>query len=139
AVRATPVGEAIRLDGQIEAVDGRPGAFTLRFALPLDMTSGAWTWEGELDDARPLGDGALHRNVVRARTASGEAGSVNSERFGAQGNGDVGHLVGTGAMSFYPFAAVNGDANGEALGVSIGVDMDLPVVFRLQAQQDEGL
>lgn len=138
-VRATPVGTAMRLDGQIEAVDGRPGAFTLRFALPVDMASGAWTWEGELDDARSLSDGALHRNVVPARTASGEAGSVNSTLFGAAGDGDVGYRVGMGEMSFYPFAAIDGDANGEALGVSIGVDMDLPVVFRLQAQQDEGL
>ncbi len=134
-VQATPVGTAIHLAGRIEAVDRQPGAFTLRFTLPVQMESGNWSWEGELDGAVSLDTNTLYRSVVSAQTTSGEAGSLNSEQFGALGNGDVGNAVGTGEMSFYPFAALSR----ENVGISIGVDMGLPEVFRLQVQREEGL
>ena len=135
SVETTAVGSAVKLSGIVEALDGEPGAFTLRFALPVDFSSGDWSWSGELDQETAIDDATLHRSVVRARTTSGEAGSVNSEPFGAEGSGDVGFEVGTGEMSFYPFAAVSRAGQ----GLSIGVDMDLPVVYRLQAQQDLGI
>lgn len=134
-VRATEVGSALRLDGRIEALDNRPGAFTLRLALPVDVASGDWYWEGELDRRVSLRDRQIHRSIVEARTTSGEAGSLNSADFGAIGAGDVDYAVGSGTMSFYPFAAI-GQAG---QGISIGVDMDLPVVYRLQAERELGL
>ena len=134
-VKTVPVGNAVRIDGTIEATDAQPGAFTLRVAVPVALDEGAWTWEGELDEARPVATGERYESVVRARTTSGEAGSVNSTQFGAEGDGDVGYLVGMGAMSFYPFAALNGEEG----GVSIGVDMNLPLVYRLGAASDLGL
>lgn len=134
-VRMQEVGDAIRIDGQIEAIDGKPGSFTLQFAVPVDLDAGDWTWEGELDVAQPLTAGRAYESVVPARTTSGEAGSVNTAEFGGEGDGDVGYLVGTGTMSFYPFAALNGSEG----GISIGVDMDIPLVYRLKANATQGL
>lgn len=129
------VGEAIRLRGRVVHLPGTPAAFTVRLAVPVRLDDGGWVWSGQLDERTPVEQAALLRSVVEARTVSGEAGSVNSTAFGAEGDGDVGHAVGTGHMSFYPFAALSrGDQ-----GVSIGVDMRLPLFFRLQMQQDQGL
>ena len=123
-------GNFIEINGEIERMDGTLSCGTLRISIPYQGSE--WKWFRGLDKSESMKSGAWYTDTIGVSTVMPPAGAFNGNDLSEGGYGDP---VGMGTMSYYPLCAVSIGGQGKALGI----DMSIPVVYRLGADNKKGL
>lgn len=119
-------GDYMEINGGLEYLDTGTSALTLRIIFPANGTH--WKWFSGLDRSYAMKPDSIYADLVSANTVSPPDGALNGKTLPDGGYGDA---VGRGKVSFYPLCAISMDGKGEALGV----DLSVPIVYRLEADQ----
>lgn len=123
-------GSFIEINGELNALTAQPSALTLKILLPFKGNK--WEWFQGLDMHTEMLKGKLYFDTISVSTAFPPDGAFNGNTLSEGGYGDA---VGRGSMSYYPLCAIALDGNGRALGI----DMNLPMVYRLGSEKEQGL
>ncbi len=123
-------GNFIEINGELERLDGISSCGTLRISIPFRGND--WKWFRGLDKSETMKYGLFYTDTISVSTVLPPAGAFNGRDLQDGGYGDP---VGTGTMSYYPICAVS---TGE-VGKALGIDLSIPVVYRLGANDKTGL
>lgn len=120
----------IEINGELNALSAQPSALTLKVLLPLNGNN--WVWFQGLEAHKEMQKGIPYFDTISVSTAFPPDGAFNGNTLSEGGYEDA---VGQGSMSYYPLCAIALDGKGKALGI----DMNLPLVYRLGSEKEQGL
>jgi hypothetical protein len=123
-------GSYTEILGELEYLPGSGSCGSLRVCIPV--TGKKWIWFHGLDKSVVMQPNSVCFDTVPVRTVLPPDGAFNGKDLN---EGGYGNAVGQGTMSYYPLCAVSVDGK----GTGIGIDMTLPVVYRLGADNKRGL
>ena len=123
-------GNYSEINGEIERLTGDNSCLTLRVTFPYAGKN--WIWFHGLDRSEQIKTGAPCLDTVSISTVLPPAGAFDGKDLADGGYGDP---VGQGTMSFYPLCAVSIDDK----GIALGIDMTIPVIYRLGADNQKGV
>jgi hypothetical protein len=123
-------GNYTEINGELEHLQEGNSCATLRICIPYIGES--WKWFHGLDKSIAMQPNSICFDTIPVSTVLPPDGAFNGRDLHDGGYGDA---VGRGSMSYYPLCAVSIDAK----GIALGIDMSLPVVYRLGADNKKGL
>lgn len=118
------------INGELEYKAGGSSCATLRICFPLEGNN--WKWYQGLNKSFSMQEGMTYFDTLEVNTILPPDGAFNGSDLA---EGGYGNNIGAGTMSYYPLCAVAIDGK----GTGMGIDMSLPVVYRLGAEQGKGL
>jgi len=130
SIDETDRGTFFEVNGELKYLGSGPSCATLRIIFPASGT--AWKWFRGLSGSIDMKQDDIYCDTIAAGTILPPDGAFNGKNLSEGGYGDP---VGRGTISYYPLCAVSANGKGKALGI----DMQLPLVYRLEASIREGL